>query len=290
MRVKIELGDWLKSARMRLGDRSETPTLEAELLVSHVLGRYRTWVASHPEFILDPGSLDRLDQLLDRLTYGEPLPYLLGHWEFFGHDFCVNQDVLIPRPETELLVETALGWLRAHPNSRRVIDVGTGSGCIAISLASALSQVNLVATDISFKALQVAQVNMDRLLTHPKLQFIQTDLLNSLSGPFDLIAANLPYIPDNKLASLKVAEYEPRLAFAGGRDGLQLIKTLLLQSPARLATPGCILLEIEFEQGQQASSLASQVYPRAVISVLPDLSGLPRLLKIETHENRNTTH
>jgi len=192
---------------------------------------------------------------------------------------------LIPRPETELLVETALGWLNCHSDSRRVVDVGTGSGCIAISLAAALTDLDLIATDISFNALRVAQLNQNRLLVNPKLQMIQADLLKSLRGPFDLIAANLPYIPEYKLAGLKVTEHEPRLALDGGQDGLRFIKTLLEQSPTRLATPGCILLEIEFEQGPTASSIASRIYPQASINVMPDLAGLPRILKIETHEN-----
>jgi release factor glutamine methyltransferase len=285
MRVKSELGAWIKSARQRLADRSDTPGLEAEILLSHILGQSRSWVAAHPEASLDIETVNQLEWLLERLVSGEPLPYLLGHWEFFGHDFCVSPAVLIPRPETELLVEAALGWLNAHPYQQRVVDVGTGSGCIAISLATVLTDLNLIATDLSFKALQVAQMNVNRLQINPRLQLIQADLLRSLQGPFNLIVANLPYIPEKKLAGLKVTEYEPRLALDGGQDGLRLITNLLQQSPARLAKPGCILLEIEFEQGQNASVIASQIYPQASVSVLPDLAGLPRILKIETYEN-----
>jgi release factor glutamine methyltransferase len=285
MRVKVELGDWIKSARQRLANQSETPGLESEILVTHILGQSRAWLATHPDTSLDDKTVDRLDQLLERLVSGEPLAYLLGHWEFYGRDFCVNPAVLIPRPETELLVESALSWFKAHPYHRRAVDVGTGSGCIAISLAADLKDINLIATDISFKALQVAQINKNRLLVNSRLHLVQADLLLSLPGPFDLIVANLPYIPEKKLVSLKVTEHEPRLALDGGQDGLRLIIELLRQSPARLATPGCILLEIEFEQGQNVSSLAGQVYPNASVSILPDLAGLPRILKIETYEN-----
>jgi release factor glutamine methyltransferase len=285
MRAKSDLGAWIKSARSRLADQSEAPGLEVELLAAHVLGQNRTWVAAHPEADLDTETVDRLDRMLDRLVMGEPLPYVLGHWEFFGLDFCVSPAVLIPRPETELLVETALGWLKVHPSRRRVGDIGTGSGCIAISLATVLTDLNLIATDISFKSLQVAHLNMNRLLISTGMQLIQADLLRSLSGPFDLIVANLPYIPEKKLAGLEVTKYEPRLALDGGQDGLKLITNLLQQSLARLAKPGCILLEIEFEQGQSASAIASQIYPHAAVSVLPDLAGLSRILKIETYEN-----
>ncbi len=285
MRVKVELGDWIKSARQRLANQSETPGLESEILVTHILGQSRAWLATHPETVLDVENVDQLDQLLERLISGEPLPYLLGHWEFYGRDFCVNPAVLIPRPETELLVESALSWFKAHPYHRRAVDIGTGSGCIAISLAADLKDINLIATDISFKALQVAQINKNRLLVNSRLSFLQSDLLLSLPGPFDLIVANLPYIPERKLVGLKVNEHEPRLALDGGQDGLRLIIELLRQSPARLATPGCILLEIEFEQDQNVSSLAGQIYPNASVSILPDLAGLPRILKIETYEN-----
>jgi release factor glutamine methyltransferase len=273
------------SARQRLANQSETPALEAEILAAQTLGRNRAWVASHPEATLDNEMADRLDQLLERLVSGEPLPYLLGHWEFFGLDFCVSPAVLIPRPETELLVENALGWLKAHPTNRRAIDVGTGSGCIAISLAKALTDINLIATDISLEALQIARLNKNRLLANPRLQLIQADLLKSLTGPFNLMIGNLPYIPTKKLAGLQVNLHEPRLALDGGQDGLKLIKKLLQQSKDRLATPGCILLEIEFEQGRSAFSIASQIYPQASINILPDLGGLPRILKIETYEN-----
>jgi len=281
----IELGAWINSSRQQLADFSDTPGLEAEILLAHVLGQSRTWVAAHPEASLDGEAIDRLDRMLERLLSGEPLPYLLGHWEFFGLDFYVSPAVLIPRPETELLVEAALGWLKAHPYRRRAIDVGTGSGCIAISLATALSDLDLYATDISFKALQVAQINVGRMQVNPRLQLIQTDLLRSLQGPFDLIIANLPYIPWKKLDGLKVTQNEPRLALDGGQDGLRLITSLLQLSPSRLAKPGCILLEIEFEQGENASAIARQIFPQASINVLPDLAGLSRILKIETYEN-----
>ncbi|MDR3572944.1 MAG: peptide chain release factor N(5)-glutamine methyltransferase [Anaerolineaceae bacterium] len=285
MRAKIELSDWIKTARLRLTDLSETSALETELLLMHVLEKNRAWIATHPETGLEAETVDQLDQMLERLVDGEPLPYLLGHWEFFGLDFCITPAVLIPRPETEMVVETALAWLQTHPVSRRAVDVGTGSGCIAISLAKNLPNICLIATDISFKALQIAQINKKRLLANSSLQLIQADLLKPLPGPFDLIVANLPYIPEKKLAGLKVFEHEPRLALDGGQNGIDLITTLLFQSASRLAAPGCILLEIEFEQGDLVSSIASQIIPQASIEILPDLAGLPRMIKIETYEN-----
>jgi len=273
---------WLQAARQKLAASSEDPTLEAQLLLAHVLSRPRAWPLAHPEIPLSAGQLERLDALLDALINGTPLPYLLGHWEFYGLDFLVTPDLLIPRPETELLVEEALAWIKSRPAVCRAADVGTGSGCIAASLAKLAPGAQIVATDISFPALRVAACNFTRLSLQARIRLVQCDLLSALSGPFDLVCANLPYIPTITLAGLEVARREPRMALDGGPDGLRLVERLLIQSAPRLAPGGLILLEIEAGQGESALALGRKAYPGAQVVIQVDLAGRPRLLKIRT--------
>ncbi len=160
MTARNNAGAWLADARPRLLPVSEEPALEAQVLLAHVLGKPRAWVMAHPEAALTIEQDSELCRLLERRLNGEPLPYLLGHWEFFGLRFKVTPDVLIPRPETELLVEKGLAWLKEHPWRRLAVDVGTGSGCIAISLAHRVMDLHVIAVDISRPALKVAQENI----------------------------------------------------------------------------------------------------------------------------------
>ena len=193
---------------------SETPGLDAQVILAHILGKPRSWVLAHPEFSLTPEQAVELERALARLEAGEPLPYVLGHWEFFGMDFSVNRQVLIPRPETELMVEQALTWLRRHPARRAALDVGTGNGCIALSLAIKIPDLHVLASDISPGALEQAQSNLHRYALQGRVQFILADLFPEVGGSFDLICANLPYIPSAELARLKgleVAFPSPRL-------------------------------------------------------------------------------
>jgi len=280
MRVMNSSGDWLIEARKRLEPLSPDAWLEAQLLLAHALQKNRTWVLTHLEIALEAGQQERLDGLLARRLDGVPLPYLLGHWEFFGLDFTVSPDVLIPRPETELLVEQALAWLKNHPG-RRAADVGTGSGCTAVSLAKCQSDLHLVATDQSTSAIKIAAANASRHGVADRIQFLHTNLLDGITGPLDLVVANLPYIPSATLEELLVAKYEPLSALDGGPQGLSLIEELL-KDASRWWTPGgAILLEIESGQGESAPALAQALLPRARVSLLPDLAGLPRVVKLE---------
>lgn len=216
-----------------------------------------------------------------QLSAGVPLPYVIGEWEFFGLPFKVNPEVLIPRPETELLVETALKWLNAHPERRRAAEVGTGSGCIAISLAVTIPDLKITATDISRDAAATARKNASIHQVQSRVRILEINLLDGLDGPFDLICANLPYIPRETLRSLTIFEREPTLALDGGENGLEIIAALLEQATDKLAKGGLALLEIESGQGEQATSLAAGLFPKAEIKVLPDLAGHPRLLVIQ---------
>lgn len=269
-------------ARQRLGALSESASLDAQVLLANILERDRAWLLAHPETPLNVEQFHAFEKGVTRLEEGEPLPYVLGEWEFSGLPFYVTADVLIPRPETELLVDSALDWLKTHPESRRAVDVGTGSGCIAVTLAANVPDFHILATDISSKALAVARSNVERhnLAGHVTLQ--QGDLLSGIEGTFDLICANLPYIPTQMLKTLDVYRREPTLALDGGMEGLDLITRLLETAPKVLAPEGMILLEIEASQGESAATVAQKVFPDASIEVHADLNGHARLLRIQS--------
>jgi release factor glutamine methyltransferase len=205
------------------------------------------------------------------------LPYVLGSWEFYGLDFKITPDVLIPRPETELLVGKAIDWLRAHPGQRWGADVGTGSGCIAVTLAQQVEDLRLTASDISYAALRVAKFNAWRYELMDRIHFLQVDLLPPVSKAFDLICANLPYIPTATLRTLSVSKREPSIALDGGEDGLDLIKRLLEESRHKIAPGGSMLLEIEASQGSRGKELAEKLFPEGRAQVWADLAGHERL-------------
>jgi len=265
---------------------SETARLDAQVLLADVLDRSRTWIAAYPEAYLTQPQLASFKKAVARLEAGEPLPYVLGHWEFFGLDFEITPDVLIPRPETELLVERAIQWLKAAPERRTVADVGTGSGCIAVALAANITDAKVVATDISPPALEIARRKGSRHNVVERIDFIQCDLLPSPPDPlptesrFDLICANLPYIPTQTLHELPIFGREPTLALNGGEDGLDIIRRLLHIAPKWLAPHGMILLEIEASQGMDAVSMAYDAFTKASIRLYKDLAKQNRLLEI----------
>lgn len=277
----------LSEITARLTSLTDTPSLDASVLLAHIIHKPRTWVAAHPELKLTTEQQKRLDDSLRRLEGGESFPYVLGHWEFFGMDFDVTPDVLIPRPETELLVERAISWLRESPTRRTVADIGTGSGVIAISVAINVPDVHVLATDISEQALAVARKNASKLGVLHQIDFEQCDLLPEQSVSqarklrFDLICANLPYIPTQTLQDLPVFGREPTLALDGGDDGLDLIRRLLHTVADWLAPHAMILLEIESTRGSQASQLVRNLLPEAIIHLHQDLAGQDRLLEIQ---------
>jgi release factor glutamine methyltransferase len=263
----------------------ETARLDAQVLLAHISGHNRAWLLSHPEASLTKEQEEALQAAIQKLKDGTPLPYVLGHWEFFGLDFAITPDVLIPRPETELLIETALGYARTHPGSvQRILDVGTGSGIIPITLASHIPHSRLVATDISSAAIKIARENAVQHGVEDRIQFIQADLLpNDIqTGSFEMVCANLPYIPSETLKGLSINGREPSLALDGGPDGLDVIRKLLSTLPNKITGVRLILLEIEESQGSAARGLAEAAFPGAVIHVKKDLSGNDRLVTINT--------
>ena len=279
------------ATREMLQQLEEAP-LEAELLVRHVTGLDRAGIFARSREALTPAEYHELRRLTFRRLRREPLPYILGHWEFFGLDFIVNSAVMIPRPETETLVEEALEWYerrRARDvGALTVADVGTGSGCIAVSLASRLAKASIVALDISRDALNVAEENTRKHATANHVQLLESDLLSAVSGPLDLIVANLPYIPDADVPALQpeVSKYEPQVALGGGPDGLSLIRRLLAQSHTLLSPQGAIMLEINPPQSATLPREAQDAFPDAEVRVVKDLAGRDRVLVIDLSGGR----
>ena len=274
------VGTTLTRLQARLELISATPALDAQLLLGHLLERSRTWLLAHPDELISSGISEKLEALVSRLEGGQPLPYLLGHWEFFGLDLEVTPDVLIPRPETELLVENALAWLRDKPNARRFVDVGCGSGCIGIALVVNIPDLTGVCLDISPAALEVARRNAARHGVDARLEFLCTDLL-SAPGHFNLIVANLPYIATSTMVRLPIYGHEPTLALDGGPDGMVVIRRLLDQVPGRLLPGGLLLMETEASAGKATLTLAQEKFPNARFCLLPDLAGHDRLLEVQ---------
>ena len=218
------------------------PRREARWLLASALGRAEAWVLAHPEEQVPDGLADVYRGWLARRASGEPAHYIVGSCPFWGRQFTVTPAVLIPRPETELVVECALALPR--PERPRVLDVGTGCGCLAVTLALDLPCSWVLATDLSLPAVDVARANAHRL--GAVVGFTVGDLATHLKGPFDLVVANLPYVTDADIAGLpvEILRYEPRLALAGGEDGTDLLKLLLADLPRLLATGGHALLEM----------------------------------------------
>jgi len=259
------------------------PALDARLLLEHVLQASHSYLIAHHDDRLSPDQEQSYRSLLSRAAQREPIPYIVGHAPFYELDFTVTPAVLIPRPETELLVNEALTWAKGH-ESLHVVDVGTGSGCIAITLARYLPEAYIDATDISRAALAVAIENATRHVGAHRIHFHLGPLLAPVEEPADLIVANLPYISDHEWTMLDdgVKWYEPSSALKGGPKGLTLIAQMLDQARLHLFTGGAIFFEIGWQQGPAAQRLAQHYFPHARVSVRTDLSGHDRIVFVQT--------
>jgi release factor glutamine methyltransferase len=281
------LSDALRRGKRRLASTgSTTPGLDAEVLLRHILGVDRTTLFVRLPEPISAEALAAYEQLLEERARDIPVAYLTGEREFMGLSFEVGPSVLIPRPETELLVAWAISWLRAREREPvTVVDVGTGSGAIATGIAAAMGlpwQGRLIAADVSSDALAVAASNRARLDSHHRITIVHGSLLSWLSSPVDLIVANLPYLRPEQLADNPSLAAEPRLALAGGADGLDLIRQLLADAPRVLAPGGAIGLEIDPRQRDEVVNLARRTFPGSEVEVLRDLAGLDRHVTIQT--------
>ncbi len=284
----VTVSEALKHSRQALISVSETPTLDAQLLLAYTLKRKKEWVLVHSEHHLSSSELTTFEEYLDRLVSGEALPYLLGSWAFYGRSFHVTADVLIPRPETELLIENALGFLRSHPKVRLCADIGTGSGCIAISLALEIPDLQVIAVDVSPSAIEVAQENAKRHGVDDRVKLIVSDLLHPFDFRFGLICANLPYIPSERLERLAVAEREPALALDGGMDGLAVIRRLAHELPDWLVPGGRALLEVDSSHAHMLAGELTSMYSSVRVDVLKDLSGRDRVVMLEKTDSQGS--
>ena len=272
----------LRYGRLHLSPTSPTPDLDARLLLQFVLEQAHTYLIAHGERPLTADQASTYKTLLSRAQKSEPIPYIIGEAPFYGFTFRVTPAVLIPRPETEQLVEMVLAWAKTH-QPRHLVDVGTGSGCIAITCAHHLPDVGVTAVDISPAALAIAQENA-RALTEQPVTFCEGDLLSPIAHNVALIVANLPYVTDREWTMLDdgVKLHEPSTALRGGPDGLLLIDRLLAQASRKLKSGGAIFLEIGWQQGTAVSQQAALYFPTATITLTADFVGHDRIVTIQT--------
>ena len=259
------------------------PRLEAEVMVMNVVRMPRQDIFTHQEAEVSPQQQGQLADMMQRRLQREPLAYILGYREFYGINLLVNSNVLIPRPETESLVEHALFMALMGMETRELViaDVGTGCGAIAISMAIHLPAARIYAVDTSDAMLDVASYNMRAHNVADRVTLAKGDLLEPLGEPVDLIVANLPYIPSDRIATLQPEiQWEPTEALDGGTDGLDQIRRLLSQAPDKVKEQGTILLELDPEQVPAVEELAQQYFPEATTSVEQDLAHLDRIFAI----------
>jgi release factor glutamine methyltransferase len=274
-------------------------TLAAELLLLYVLGRERAWLYAHPEEPVDQGDRERFFELIRRRAAGEPLQHLTGKQEFWGLEFQITPDVLIPRPETEHVVEVALDRLalrelragrrqKTQGENLLIADVGTGSGCIAVALAKELPLAHFVATDISAAALVVARRNAERHGVAGRMRFAEADLLEERGSPpsgdraFDLIVSNPPYVGRREAQTLtrEVREHEPEVALFGGEDGYEMYAQLVQQAADRLKNGGLLVVELGYNSLPAVAPLLDAQHWRD-IAATSDLAGIARVLAAE---------
>jgi release factor glutamine methyltransferase len=276
----VKLRQALEHARARLRDAgTEDAALEGEVLLRHVLGMDRAHLFSCLNEKMRPSQEAGLERVLERRRQGEPVAYITGHREFYGLDFIVNRDVLIPRPETELLVEEAIDSARER-DIRQIADIGTGSGAIAVSLAVNLPAVTVYATDISNRALAVAGKNCRRHGVSNRVVLLWGDLLEPIPAPIDLIIANLPYVRAVDLHAGSPLSFEPALALDGGEDGLDRISVFCRRASSKLRPRGGLMLEVGQGQAENVRALLGEEFPGATVEIGRDLAGIERMVSL----------
>lgn len=279
----MRLREALISAVEKLeGDAVGSPRLNAEVLLMFTLGVDRAYLYAHPERELAADEVTRYLEALEQRARGIPSQYITGHQEFWGLDLIVTPAVLIPRPETEHIVETVLQLVSAEKLSRpKIVDVGTGSGCIALALAHELPEAEIHAVDVSPAALEIAQANAARLELDSRVRFGESDLLEAF-GPddmFDFVVSNPPYVGEGEedMVQREVKKFEPRLAVFAGHEGLDTIRRLIPQAREHLNRGGWLLIEIGYTQQQAVLALLDAWRE---VRTIPDLQGIPRVIAV----------
>ncbi|MBU1027153.1 MAG: peptide chain release factor N(5)-glutamine methyltransferase [Candidatus Margulisbacteria bacterium] len=262
----------------------EWPHLEAEILLAHALNCKRIELYTKYEKNLSAAELDKFKQMIKRRSQHEPIAYITGYKSFMSLEFYVNRSVLIPRPETEELVETIISLIKTNSNLTTIADIGTGSGVIAITLAKYLKDINVIAIDSSTEALQVAQKNSQTHQVDQRCQLVNGHLLEPLQEKVDLIVSNPPYIPSSVIEELPndVKDWEPKQALDGGPNGLDYIRNLIENAPAYLKPGGFLFLEIGYDQGEKVSGITAACNKYQSFEILKDSNNHDRVLKAQT--------
>lgn len=282
MTAEATIADVLKGARRTLAAAGiSDPRMEARLLASHALGITIEMIMGYPERPVDHGHNADLDAAVGRRARREPLAHIVGHREFWSLPFCVTPHTLVPRPDTETLVEAVLDWLGERNAGVRILDLGTGTGCILLSLLAELPSAWGVGADASIDALHVARQNAAALGLAERAYFVRSDWASGLKGGFDIVVSNPPYIADRDIVGLEpeVARFEPRLALSGGPDGLTAYRAIVPQLGRLLAPRGAAFLEI----GAGASASVTELMRNdgfEHIEIKDDFAGVPRCVRV----------
>jgi release factor glutamine methyltransferase len=288
----MTIADALKKATEILSDnRIADARRDAALLLGFVLNRDRAFLIANDDSSLSDEETTRFFKTIERRAFGEPVQYVTGRQEFFGLEFEVNKNVLIPRPETEILVEAAIEILREKQNPL-VCDVGTGSGCIPISILANLENAKAAAIDISPNALAVARKNAEKHRVADRIKFYESDVFERFKNlksqisnlKFDVIVSNPPYVPNGDLPDLprEVREFEPHFALFGGDVGNEIVARLLADAPQFLENDGFMLFEIGFGQSETIKEMIDEKVWR-LIEILDDLAGIPRIVVLQSN-------
>jgi release factor glutamine methyltransferase len=277
----VTLHERVAAACKRLRDAgipTDEAELDARLLAEHVLGWSTERFFTDADQPAPDGFIDQYERLIARRAAREPFAYIVGHQEFWGLAFEVTPAVLIPRPETELLVEIVLELVRPDAASVRLCDAGTGSGCVAVALAHERPQAEIVAIDVSAEALGVARRNATRYDAAARIQFLQSDLFGGVAGAFDVVVSNPPYVPERDRSTMQpeVRDFEPGVALFAGRDGLDAVRRLVREAPARLAPNGWLVFEFGFGQADAVGELISSTAGLKMVDLRRDLQTIPR--------------
>ena len=274
-----------QSARILSVNGIEDSYIEARVLLGHITKLLPVQIYTQTEQTLSREQERGIYELIERRLRREPTAYIVNRREFYGIDFYIDSRVLIPRPETELLVDTALEFSKntCPPSPPFIADIGTGCGAIAISLALNLPHSKIYATDISHSALEVARLNCEHHKVTRQVTLLQGNLLEPVPEPVDLIVANLPYVRSSELENLspEITGFEPRTAIDGGENGLKCIRQLLEQTKEKINPRGCLLLEIGQNQEQEVIHLIHSCLNKVSFTFIPDLNGINRVVKID---------